>query len=386
MRRLLLLVFIGLVTIHVRPLAAQQPCPHPDFVGIGIGTDEDYLIQSLFESLDPKERLGLLDQYVEEKPDSYFLPCVQEYYTLNYLELQDNDNVIKYGEIAAKTGKGGLLLHLNLTKAYVGKLGPADRAIEVALISAEQMNKRLNNPTGSASEQEDLRATLTDIRSYLEYAFFHMIPRIQDINQRIQFLDQFTERFPESTLQGQLNLQYFYAYRVSNDEPKVIEYGEKAVAAGPGDAATLNIVAEDYAERGKNLGQGTAYAKKVLELAPAMDRPAHIAEDAWEVTKSAQLGMAHATLGWIQYREGFPSKKLEPAAESLKTAIELLAGYPARLARTRFRLGYTYASMPATAANLKRAASVLTEVATTGSPFQAMAQDILKKIKAAPKR
>lgn len=378
MRRLLLLVFIGLVTVCVRPLAAQQPCPA--FPGVPIGSPEDYLIQYIFEAEDPQERIEILDEYAEENPESNFLPCVQEYYTLYYLQLQDNDNVIEHGEKAAESGKAGFLLYLNLTKAYVGKGGPAERATEVTLISAEQLNKLWNEPPESEEEQAALRENLTDSRSYLEYAFFQMVPRIQDADQRIQFLDQFPERFPESKLQGQLNLQYFAAYKMSNNEPKVIEHGEKAVAASPDDVVTLNLVAEDYANRGKNLEKATEYAEKVLELAPAMERPANIPEESWEGVKSAQLGMAHESLGYIKFREGLPRKRFASAVAEFKTAIELLAKDPFRQTRAKFRLGYTYAAMPATS-GLKQALSVLQEVAATSSPWQASAQDVLNKVK-----
>jgi tetratricopeptide (TPR) repeat protein len=378
MRRFLLLVIIGLVTVCVRPLAAQQPCP--GFPGVPIGSAEDYLIQYIFEAEGLEERIEILDEYVEDNPESKFLPCVEEYYALYYLQLQNNDKVIEHGEKAAESGKAGFLLYLNLTKAYVGKGGPAERATEVALICAEQLNQLWNRPAASEEEQATLRENLIPSRSYLEYAYFQMVPRIQDVNQRIQFLDQFPERFPESTLQGQLNLQYFAAYKVANDEPKVIEHGEKAVAANPDDVVTLNLVAEDYANRGKNLEKATEYAKKVLELAPSMERPAHISEDRWEGVKSAQLGLAHESLGYIQFREGLPRKRFAPAVAEFKTAIELLTGDPFRQARARFRLGYTYAAMPATS-GLKQAESVLQELAATSSPWQAPAQDILSKVR-----
>ena len=80
MRRLLLLVLIGLVTVCVRPLAAQQPCPA--FPGVPIGSPEDYLIQYIFEAEDPEERIEILGEYVEDNPESQFLPCVEEYYTI----------------------------------------------------------------------------------------------------------------------------------------------------------------------------------------------------------------------------------------------------------------------------------------------------------------
>ena len=378
MRRFLLLVIIGLVTVCVRPLAAQQPCP--GFPGVPIGSAEDYLIQYIFEAEDLEERIEILDEYVEDNPESKFLPCVEEYYALYYLQLQNNDKVIEHGEKAAESGKAGFLLYLNLTKAYVGKGGPAERATEVALICAEQLTQLWNEPPESEEEQATLRENLIPSRSYLEYAFFQMVPRIQHVNQRIQFLDQFPERFPESKLQGQLNLQYFAAYQMANNEPKVIEHGEKAVAASPEDVGTLNLVAEDYAARGKNLEKATEYANKVIELAPSMERPAHIPEDRWEGVKSAHLGMAHESLGNIQYLEGLPRKRFASAVKEFKAAIELLEEDPIRQTRAKFRLGWTYAAMPATS-GLKQAVSVLQEVAATSSPWQAIAQDTLNKVR-----
>ena len=141
---------------------------------------------------------------------------------------------------------------------------------------------------------------------------------------------------------------------------------------------TLNTVAEDFASRGVQLAESGQYAQKVLELAPNMPKPGHLSEEAWAKNKNTQLGSAHETLGTLKMRR----KQYVAATKDFKTALELLEGDP-RHSRTLFRLGYTYAAMPAVPANLRQAEQYLSQAAAVSSPWQAEAKNILAKVRAA---
>jgi tetratricopeptide (TPR) repeat protein len=381
MRRILILLIGVFFIFSVRPSAGQGMCP--GFPGVAMGTPEDYLVQDIFEIDNTQERIEVLDEFVQENPDSEFIPCAHEHYTLNYLELQNMDKVIEHGEKAAESGKAGVLLYVNLAKGHVAKGGPADRGTEVSLTGAEKVIERWDNPPEAEEDPEGFQAQLQENRRYLEYAFFQLLPRIQDVSKRIQYLDQFAERFPDTQLISQANLQYFIAYKMANNPEKVIEYGEKAIAASPDDVITLNLVAEDFAQRGQQLTEVPKYVQKVLELAPNLPKPGHVSEEAWAQNKNVQLGMAHETLGFLSLRQ----KQWASATKEFNTALGLLeGGDPFRHARALFRLGYTYAAMPATKANLRQAEKVLAQAAALNSPFQGEAQNLLGKVRQAARK
>ena len=348
--RQILILLIGVFLISVKPATGQGMCP--GFPGITMGSAEDYLVQDIFEFEDAQERIEILDEFVQENPDSEFIPCAHEHYALNYLELQNLDKVIEYGEKAAEAGKAGVLLYITLSKGYVAKGGPADRGTEISLIGAEKVNELWDNPPEAEEDPEGFQELLEENRRYLEYAFFQFLPRIQDPGKRIQYMNQFEERFPDTQLKSQANLQYFIAYKMANNPEKIIEYGEKALVASPDDVTTLNMVAEDFAQRGQQLTEIPKYVQKVLELVPNMTKPDHVTEEAWAQNLNVQLGIAHETLGFLSLRQ----KQWTLATKEFNTALGLLeGGDPFRHARALFRLGFTYAAMPGTKANLKRA-------------------------------
>jgi len=75
------LVFAGL-------LQAQQVCPGLPYVA---NTPEDELMQAVNGADKPEEQIAALDKYAQAHADAKFMPCVDEYYTMVYLKLNNYD-------------------------------------------------------------------------------------------------------------------------------------------------------------------------------------------------------------------------------------------------------------------------------------------------------
>lgn len=88
------LVLLGLL-IFAYPLEAQQVCPGLPYVA---NTPEDALMQAVNGAEKPEEQIAALDKFAAANPDSRFMPCVDEYYTMVYLKLNNFDKVVEYGE------------------------------------------------------------------------------------------------------------------------------------------------------------------------------------------------------------------------------------------------------------------------------------------------
>ena len=378
---------IGIFSLAL-PVAAQQPCTGFSVV---VNTPEDQLMLAVNGAENPQEQVAALNKFAQVHPDSKFMPCVNEYYTAAYLKLNNYDKAIEYGEKDLAANYQDLNLILNLTKAYVASSKVSDPAFDIILKAPEQIKAESNSPKPpnvSDAEwqkaQQELAQQTKDNRAYLEYAFFQLLPRVADASKRLRFLDGFMKSYPDTTNVGQVNLQYFIAYKMANNPAKADEYGEKAIALDPTNVAALNLVADEYATRRTNLDQAAAYAKKVTELAPAMKKPEGMSEDQFKIDRDNQLGLAHITLGYVEFQRASKTRKVASAIQHFKTAVDLLNGNSELQARALYFMGsaYEFEYPP----NHRGAFEALTRASSLQSSWQGQARDLLAKVKRAVER
>jgi len=367
------------------PLVAQQPCPGASIV---VNTPEDQLMLAINGAENPQDQLAALDKFVQQHADSKFMPCVNEYYTSTYVKLNNFDKAIEYGEKDVAANDVSLNLMLNLLKAYVGAGKASDTAFDIIMKAPDRIQTETKpaRPEKATDEdwqkiQQEAAETAKDNRAYMEYAFFQLLPRVTDANKRIQFLDAFMKAFPDTSNMGQVNFQYFVAYKMANNAAKADEFGEKTIASDPNNIAALNLIADDYATRRTNLDKATDYAKKVLTLAPAVKKIDGMSDDQFKANVNAQLGMAHTTLGYISFLKGAGTHKVGPAIQEFKTAITLLNGNPELQGKALYFLGYAYEVLYPP--NHSEATDALTQASALPSGFQAQARDLLAKVKKA---
>jgi len=364
------------------PAAAQMQC------NVVVGTPEDLLMLAVNGADNPQVQIAALDKYAQANADSQFMPCVNSYYTSAYLKLNNFDKAIEYGEkdVAGKTVDMNLLL--NLMRAYVGSGRASDTAFDVIMKVPAELKQEANPPRPTnvseaewQKSQQEIADQVKDQRAYAEYAFFQLLPRLAEADKRVRFLDAFMQAYPDTTNVNQVNFQYFLAYKMANNAAKVGEYGEKAIASDPNNVGTLNLVADDYATRQVNLDKASDYAKKVLELAPKIQKSEGMTDEQLKANQDAQLGLAHLTLGYITFQKTSKTHKVAPAIQEFKTAVDLLGGNPQLQARALFYLGYAYEVLAP--ANHKGAADALARSAGIASPWQGQAQDLLAKVRSA---
>jgi tetratricopeptide (TPR) repeat protein len=377
-----LLVFAGL-------LQAQQACPGLPYVA---NTPEDELMQAVNGAEKPEEQIAALDKYAQEHADSKFMPCVDEYYTMTYLKLNNYDKVIEYGEKGLASNYKDVMLTLNLLKGYVGSGKAPDSAFEVvnqapAVIEAE---RKAAKPAGVSDAEwqktlEDNAAQAKDELAYVVYAFLQLAPRVSDPNKRIEQLDRFAKTFPEEAAKnaGQIDFDYFIAYKMANKPDKAMEYGEKTVAADPNNLLVRNLLAYDYAMGRSNPDKAADYAQKAIELAQQMKKPEGVSDAQFKQDQDNQLGMAHLSLGYVTFARAAAakSKKMGPTIDELKAAADLLGANPELQAQALYFLGNAYEySSPA---NHKAAMEALSKASSLPSSWKSQADDLLAKVKKA---
>ncbi len=362
------------------PLAAQQRC------SVVVNTPEDDLMLAVNGAENPQDQIAALEKFAQEHSDSKFMPCVNAYFTAAYLKLNDFVNAIEYGEKDVAANFLDVTLVTNLLKAYVSSGKVSDAAFDALTKAAEQIRQD-TTPTRPANAsdadwqkiQEEAAGQAKEQHAFMDYAFFQLLPRVTDANKRLEYLDAYTKAYPDSVVGGQINFQYFIAYKLAGNGPKAEEYGEKAIAADPDNVATLNLVADDYASRQTNLDKAEAYAKKVLQLAPSMQKPEGTPDDQFKANQKSQLGLAHNTLGYVAMLKGAKTRKLGPATQEFKTAVDLLEGNPELQGKALYFLGYAYElQIPA---NHSGALDVLSRASNLQSGFQGPARELLAKVK-----
>jgi tetratricopeptide (TPR) repeat protein len=384
MRKLLITVLLAGGMFVAAPLMAQQVCPGYSIV---INTPEDELTLAYNGAENPQEQIAALDKFVQEHPDSKFMPCAHEYYTIVYMKLGDYDKVIELGE-KGLTEHPDLMLIMNVTKAYVARGKLSDAAFEMVFKAPETIKAESapSRPTNLSDEEwkkiaDEAASQAKEWDAYMEYAFFQLLQREPDAKKRVQWLDRFVQAYPESPNAGKTDLQYFLAYQALNDTAKATEYGEKGVAADPTSLEILNSAADYYATTLQtNLEKAEEYAKKVLDLAPTA-KPEGMSEDQLKAYRDDHLGLAHATLGYVAFVRGSKTHRVAPAIQEFKTAVDLLGGNPMYQGRTLFYLGWAYEVN--TPASHKLAAEALTRAAAISSPWQGQAAELLGKVKKA---
>jgi tetratricopeptide (TPR) repeat protein len=382
MQKLFPAVLLAGWLLYALPLAAQLDCT------VVVNTPEDQLMLAYNGADGPQEQVTALDKYVAAHADSKFTPCVNNFYTSAYLKLNNFEKAIEYGgkDIAANVLDVNLML--NLLKSYVGAGKADDTAFEVinkmpAQIKSETPNSRPEkvSETDWAKAQEDMAALAKDQRAYAEYAFFQLLPRVTEPAKRVQHLDAFVQAFPDTPNAGQVNYQYFVAYEYAGNPAKADEYGEKAIAADPNNVEYLDAVANDYANRQTELGKAAQYAKKVLELAPAAKKPEGATDEQFKTSQNNILGLAHVTLGYVEYQNASKTRKVAVAIKELSSAVDLLDANPELQAKALYLLGNAYEfEYPA---NHKAAVDALTRATGLESSFKAPSADLLAKVRKA---
>lgn len=382
MRKLFPAALLAGWLLSALPLAAQLDCT------VVVNTPEDQLMLAVNGADGPQDQVTALDKYAAAHADSKFMPCVNNFYTTAYLKLNNFDKAIEYGEKDIAANVLDVNLMLNLLKSYVGAGKASDAAFDVinkfpnqVKLEASSGRPAKMNDADWAKVQQDAAAQSKDEHAYAEYAFFQLLPRVTEPTKRVQYLDAFMQAYPDTPNVGQVNYQYFVAYEYAGNAAKADEYGEKAIAADPNNVEYLDAVANDYANRQTNLDKASEYAKKVLDLAPAAKKPDGATDEQFKTTQNNLLGLAHVTLGYVEYQGATKTRKVAGAIQELKAAADLLDANPELQAKALYLLGNAYEfEFPA---NHKAAVEALTRAASMQSSFKGPSAELLAKVKKA---
>ena len=78
---------------------------------------------------------------------------------------------------------------------------------------------------------------------FLESAAFNAIASENDAKARMADIEKFSAAFPDSKFQDQVSSFAMYALGELNDQPQLLAYGEKTLAANPNSLPALLLLA-----------------------------------------------------------------------------------------------------------------------------------------------
>jgi tetratricopeptide (TPR) repeat protein len=180
---------------------------------------------------------------------------------------------------------------------------------------------------------------------------FQAIRNELDPNRKIQFVDDFAAKYPNSTL---LTYAYFLAQGAAlqkNDISAVISYGEKSLALKPDNFNALMVMAkilplpqslQNEANPDTKLNEAEKDGQKALELVNTLEKPASETDEAFQKRKSEYLENIHSGLAMVHFQRamgglaGVDQQELAKAEAEYKLAV---AAVPDPNPEDYFRLG-----------------------------------------------
>jgi tetratricopeptide (TPR) repeat protein len=224
-----------------------------------------------------------------------------------------------------------------------------------------------------ASQIADEKDNAKNGCAFLETSAFNVIAQDNEAKTRMAEIERFTAGFPDSSFQDQVSNYAMYTLGPgqSNDQARLLAYGEKTLAVNPNSLPALMLLANSYVEDSKPaaIAKAVTYSQKAIVVSKA---------EAPDADKSRKLagGVAHSTLGYAYMKQ----EKTPASVTEFKTAAELLKGQDdVAYATALYRLGYAYAKLN----KISEARSVLTEAAGIPGPAQGPSKDLLLKVNAA---
>ncbi|HVH71366.1 MAG TPA: tetratricopeptide repeat protein [Candidatus Dormibacteraeota bacterium] len=147
-----------------------------------------------------------------------------------------------------------------------------------------------------------------------------------DWNKKIELGEAFFAKYPQSRYLPPIYSTLTIGYMQTNQIPKMLDIGDKAIALTPTDVTTLSILAQTISrvtnsstpDSAKQLEKAETYSKKAIEVAPTLPKPANLTDDAFTAAKNQALAAAHSGLGLVYMKRGKNQEAIPELESSLK--------------------------------------------------------------------
>jgi len=362
--RLLLLAFLA------PALAAAQV----SLVLIPAGTPEDQAIQEISKEADTAKQAAMWEEFVQKfAANPVALAYGHSQLAQQAMARGDNAAALEHGEksLAALPNNMEMLV-AQVTAAMALKAHEKTAKYAAAGGTAFNGIGKGTPPEGITPEQyaqrsEEEKRTHQPSYDFLESAAFNAITSEEDPKKRAAMIELYTPAFPGSKFEEQVTQYAIFTLQQLRDKPRLMAYGEKALAINPQSVPVLIMLAETYSEDPKSLAKAADYARKAIAAAHADDPAA-------DMQRKVLAGRAHGVLGNVLLTQG----NTTGAIAELRKAADALGQESGALSVVLYRLGFAYAKQR----RYTEAREVLTRAAAVDGPARQLARDLLAKVNA----
>ncbi|HEX4541944.1 MAG TPA: tetratricopeptide repeat protein [Candidatus Acidoferrum sp.] len=147
-----------------------------------------------------------------------------------------------------------------------------------------------------------------------------------DWAKKIELGEAFVQKYPQSRYLPPIYSGLTIAYMQTNQIPKMLDIGDKAVELTPTDVTTLAILSQTISRvtnsntpnSGKLLDKAESYSKKAIEVAPTLPKPPNLTDEAFASAKNQALAAAHSGLGLVYVKRGKNAEAIPELEASVK--------------------------------------------------------------------
>jgi tetratricopeptide (TPR) repeat protein len=369
-----LTVLAGLLLTTLCPSGDAQV----DKIVIAAGTPEDQALTSISNEQDTQKKLAMYEEFVQKSASN---PAAVAYgdwqLAQSYQGAGDLQKALAYGDRALAGSPRNLDILVTQT-SIAQQLKDDGKVIDYSARGGEVYNSigKQTKPEGVSEQEfaarvEEENNVGKSSYEFLETAAFNVIASETDARKRMADIERFTPAFPDSRFQEPMTSYALMSLSELKDTPRLISYGEKALASNPNNLPALLLLAWTYVDDPKagSITKAISYAQRAVEAAKAE------APDA-DRGRKVSAGAGHSTLGYALMKEN----KTADAIPELRSASALLKGQDDQQYEiAMYRLGFAYAKL----SKVSEARDVLNEIAKMPGPVQKPAQDLLAKVNTA---
>jgi tetratricopeptide (TPR) repeat protein len=355
------------------------------YVPIRAGSDVDHALTEINANTDPIQKLALIQKFADGIGKEGDYPLVADGLFVDYYLGQKNyDKVFEYGDKVFTLDPHNFPNAVSLVRAAAEK-GDVDRlsAYGEKAGGIVQWYKAAAAPTGTSTGiwEEEKKRTLEANKenlTYVQQLVFSGVYQEKDAAKRAALLTKFAEAFPDSAYANQALGVAAAVYQQAQNTSKMLEVANGVLARDPDNVGMLLLLSDYYCDKTDQVDKAGTYAKKVISLLDAAQKPEGTTDEQWAQQKALQKGLALSSLGQVNIEK----KDNAQAVENLKAAAPLVKSDDGSYARNQYRLGFALL-------NLKRnaeAKEAFTQAASVNSPYKGLAQDKLKGLAVPAKR
>ncbi|HWW51166.1 MAG TPA: hypothetical protein VN044_05460 [Verrucomicrobiae bacterium] len=161
-----------------------------------------------------------------------------------------------------------------------------------------------------------------------EQADYKAFFEAQDPDKKVQFGQDFVQKYPASQYVSSVYSQLVSAYYKKQDWDNLYATADRAIAKNPDDVDVLTLVGwiiphttkSDEPDAQKKFDKAETYEKHALEVIPAIPKPPALSDDQFASAKADKLSQAHSGLGLVYFRRGDFENTVKELQQATKAA------------------------------------------------------------------